>query len=166
MDILRWGIPLPLAADVRANAVGLRRLGEPLIKAYCPPNFATMDAAVDAVLEEKFGPDGIYSDQALFARIFKGEFGAAYLAEASNYADDVIACVRDVCNYVYDTHGRFPAHTEAIHVPGAWIQVHHVDRTYYETHFHGGLTEAHRAHDDLWHLGASRTTRGGPDDHP
>jgi hypothetical protein len=27
-----------------------------------------------------------------------GEFGDRYLDEASNYADDVIACTRDVCN--------------------------------------------------------------------
>ena len=151
IDILRWGIPLPMAANVRASAVGLRRLGEPLIKSYCPPNFESMDAAVDAVLEEKFGPTGIYSDQTLFARIFKGEFGAQYLAEASKYADDVISCARDVSNSIYDTHGRFPAHTDAIHVPGAWIQVHHVDQPYYERYFRDGLTEAHRAHDDLWH---------------
>ena len=36
VDILRWGVPLPMAADIRANAVGLRRLGEPLIKAHVP----------------------------------------------------------------------------------------------------------------------------------
>ena len=110
-----------------------------------------MDDAVDAVLADKFGPDGIYRDEALFRRIYNGEFGDRYLDEASNYADDVIACTRDVCNYIYDTHGRFPAHAEAIHVPGAWLQVHHVEDAYYEKFFRGGLTDAHRAHDETWH---------------
>ncbi|MGB8021895.1 MAG: hypothetical protein WCF04_11755 [Candidatus Nanopelagicales bacterium] len=151
VDILRWGVPLPTHADLRAHPVGLRRLGEPLIEAMCPPNYDTMDDAVDAVLAEKFGPTGIYSDEALFKRIYKGEFGAKYLKEASNYADDVVACTRDICNYIYDTHGRFPAHTEAIHVPGAWLQVHHVEEAYYEAYFRDGLTEAHREHDRQWH---------------
>ena len=150
-DILRWGVPLPLRADIRANAVGLRRLGEPLIKAMCPPNYATMNDAVDAVIADKFGPDGIYTDEALFKRIYNGEFGARYLNEASNYADDVIACTRDICTYIYETHGRFPAHTEAIHVPGAWLQAHHVEEGYYEKFFRGGLTETHRTHDQTWH---------------
>ena len=150
-DIVRWGVPLPMAAAVRANAVGLRRLGEPLIKAMCPPNYPTMADAVDEVVAEKFGPGGIYTDVALFERIYRGEFGAKYLQEASNYSADVIACTRDVCTYIYETHGRFPAHTEAIHVPGAWLQAHHVEEGYYERFFRNGLTDAHRAHDATWH---------------
>ena len=151
VDLLRWGIPLPLFADLRADAVGLRRMGEPLIKAMCPPNYATMNDAVDAVVEGKFGPDGIYTDEALFARIYRGDFGRRYLSEASDYAADVIACTRDICTYIYQTHGRFPAHTEALHVPGVWLQAHHVEDAYYETFFREGLTEAHRGHDAAWH---------------
>ena len=151
IDVLRWGVPVPTAANIRANAVGLRRLGEPLIKAMCPPNYRSMDEAVDVVIADKFGSTGIYCDRALFQRIYKGEFGARYLSEASDYAQDVIACTRDVCNYIYDTHGRFPAHTEAIHVPGVWLQVHHVEQDYYEKFFRDGLTDAHRRHDSAWH---------------
>ena len=43
----------------------------------CPPNYATMADAVDAVMAEKFGPRGIYADESLFARIYRGDFGAA-----------------------------------------------------------------------------------------
>jgi hypothetical protein len=78
-DLLRWHVPLPWLANLRANAVGLRFQGEHLIKAMCPPNYETMAAAVDAVVADKFGPKGIYSDEALFQRIYKGEFGAKYL---------------------------------------------------------------------------------------
>jgi hypothetical protein len=150
-DFLRWHIPLPMLANLRANAVGLRHLGEHLIKAMCPPNYPTMNDAVDAVVADKFGPNGIYSDEALFQRIYNGEFGARYLDEASNYADDVIACTRDICTYIYETHGRFPAHVEAIHVPGIWMQAHHVEEPYYDKFFRGGLTDAHRGHDQAWH---------------
>jgi hypothetical protein len=153
LDVLRWHVPLPRYADLRAHPIGLRRLGEHLIKASCPPNYPSMSDAVDAVVADKFGPAGIYSDQALFARIYKGEFGKRYLAEASSYADDVVECTRDICNYIYDTHGRFPAHVEAIHVPGIWLQLHHVEEQYYEQFFCNGLTEAHRDHDAAWHSG-------------
>ncbi|MGH8965968.1 MAG: hypothetical protein ACRDXB_11670, partial [Actinomycetes bacterium] len=152
-DLLRWHVPLPFSrfAQLRANAVGLRYQNEHLIKAMCPPNYDSMGHAVDAVIADKFGPDGIYTDEALFERIYKGEFGAKYLAEASDYTADVIACTRDICTYIYETHGRFPAHTEAIHVPGVWLQTHHLEKEYYDRFFHGGLTAAHRAHDHDWH---------------
>ena len=82
-DIVRWQVPLPKYAYLRDAAVGLRHQGEYLIKAMCPPNYPTMADAVDAVVAEKFGPRGIYSDEGLFARIYRGEFGAQYLRQAS-----------------------------------------------------------------------------------
>ncbi len=151
VDLLRWHVPLPRYADLRATTVGLRHRGEHLIKAMCPPNYDSMAAAVDAVVADKFGPGGVYRDEALFARIFRGEFGSAYLAEASDYSADVIACTRDICTYIYETHGRFPAHCDTIHVPGVWLQTHHLEDGYYERYFRHGLSEAHLQHDQRWH---------------
>ena len=151
MDLLRWHVPLPFFASLRAHPVGLRWKGESLIRSMCPPNYPTMAEAVRVVIDDKFGPNGIYSDEALFKRIYKGDFGARYLKEASNYADDVIACCTDICTYIYETHGRFPAHCEAIHVPGVWLQAHHLEDPYYERFFENGLTAAHRSHDRSWH---------------
>jgi hypothetical protein len=150
-DAVRWHVLLPWHAALRANAIGLRHTGEHLIKAACPPHYETMRDAVHAVAEQKFGPNGIYSDRALFDRIYKGDFGSRYLNEASDYAADVIECTADICTYIHQTHGRFPAHCEAIHMPGVWLQAHHVDEPYYERFFRDGLTEAHRAHDHRWH---------------
>jgi hypothetical protein len=152
-DILGWHVPLPRFADLRAHPVALRHDGEYLIKAKCPPNYQSMNQAIDAVVAEKFGPDGIYNDRELFARIYKDDYGDRYLNEARVYTPEVIDCVRDVCNYIYDTHGRFPAHCEAIHVPGIWLQVHHVEEPYYDQFFRNGLTDAQRRHTDLWHAG-------------
>jgi hypothetical protein len=150
-DILRWQVPGRRYANLRTTFVGLRHNGEHLIKAMCPPNYATMSDAVDAVVADKFGPHGIYTDEALFRRIYRGDFGAQYLHQASNYSTDVIACTRDICTYIYQTHGRFPAHCDTIHVPGVWLQVHHVENAYYERFFRNGLTEAHERHDQRWH---------------
>jgi len=149
-DSFRWGTWVPKLAKTRTNPVGLRHKGEILIKGSCPPYFETMSAAVDAVIAEKFGPQGIYKDEATFARIYKDDFGKEYLREASDYSSDVIECCRDICEYIYKTHGRFPAHTDAIHVPGIWLQVHNVDIEYYDRFFRNALTDAHRAHDANW----------------
>jgi hypothetical protein len=151
LDVMRWHVPLPKYANLRAHPVGLKVGGEFLIKGKCPPYYASMTEAVDSVVAAKFGPGGLYTDRKLFARIYKDRFGDVYLDEAAQYSQDVIACVRDICNYIHDTHGRFPAHCDAIHVPGVWLQVHHVEIEYYERFFRNGLTAAHRAHDDSWH---------------
>jgi hypothetical protein len=110
-----------------------------------------MDEAIDMVVADKFGPDGVYNDRELFQRIYKDDFGDRYLNEARVYSSDVIQCVRDVCNYIHDTHRRFPAHCEAIHVPGVWLQVHHLEIPYYDRFFRNGLSDAQRRHDALWH---------------
>jgi hypothetical protein len=151
VDLLRWQIPLPKYANLRSNAVGLRHKGEHLIKGSCPPYYDTMAEAVDAVVATKFGPKGIYSDTTTFDKIYKGTYGETYLKDASVYSQDVIDCTRDICTYIYETHGRFPAHVETIHAPGIWLQVHHVEQDYYDTFFQNGLTEAHRDHDHAWH---------------
>lgn len=157
LDVLRWQVPLPGYADLRAQPIGLTVGGEQLVAAACPPNHRSMSHAVDDIIRRKFEPGGIYEDRALFSRIYKGEFGDRYLAEAGEYDPRVIECARDVCEYIHSTHRRFPAHTDAIHVPGIWLQVHHPETEYYEKYFRHGLTGAHREHDRNWHAG----TRGG-----
>jgi len=151
MDILRWHVPLPRYANLRAHPVGLKVNGEYLIKAKSPPYYKSMKEAVAEVMAGKFGPEGIYKDSELFAKIYKEKFGDTYLKEAAEYGPDVIECVADICQYILDTHGRFPAHCDAIHVPGVWMQVHHPDIEYYDRYFKNALTRAHRSHGDLWH---------------
>ena len=151
MDILRWQVPLPRYADLRSNPIGLRFKGEHLIKGMSPPYYGSMADAVAAVVEEKFGKDGLFNDQALFAQIYKEDYGRRYLAEAAVYNADVIGCTRDICTYIHETHGRFPAHCDAIHVPGVWLQAHHVEIDYYDRFFRNGLTDTHRGHHGAWH---------------
>ncbi|MGW5243488.1 hypothetical protein ACWEQN_06380 [Streptomyces sp. NPDC004129] len=150
-DIWRWQVPLPRYATLRAHPVGLNSPdGEPLIAAACPPAHASMADAVTAVVRSKFGPDGIYTDKDVFTRIYKDDYGQRYLAEAREYDERVVDCARDICTYIHTTHGRFPAHTDALHVPGIWLQAHHVEDEYYERYFRHGLTDAHRRHAELW----------------
>jgi hypothetical protein len=109
-----------------------------------------MSQAVDDVMKAKFGDGGIYRDAATFKRIYKDNFGESYLKEASDYASDVIECTRDICTYIYETHGRFPAHVDTIHAPGIWLQVHKLELEYYDRYFQNALTDAHRANDQNW----------------
>ena len=151
LDILRWQVPLPKYANLRAHPVGLKAGGDYVIKAKCPPYYASMSDAVDAVVQAKFGTGGTYQDEATFARIYKGDYGARYLKEANQYSDDVIACVRDICDYIHHTHGRFPAHCDALYAPRIWIQLHHPAIPYSDTFFQNGLTTAQRGHAACWH---------------
>ncbi len=150
-DLLRWHIPLPKYATARSHPVGLRVGGEHLIKAACPPNHPSMAAAVEAVVQAKFGPGGVYTDTATFTRIYKDDYGKRYLAEASEYDQRVIDCARDICEYIHATHGRFPAHADAIHVPGIWLQTHHIEVEYYKRFFARGTTDSHERHATRWH---------------
>ena len=150
-DFFRWQtLPISAMKHLRAHAVGLRHHGEHLIKAKCPPNYPSMNDAVDAVLEGKFGAHGIYKDSEIFKKIYREDFGDRYLAEAAEYNEEVIACCRAICEYIHATHGRFPAHCEAIHAPGIWLQAHHVDKDYYDRFFKQGMTRRQRDHDALW----------------
>jgi hypothetical protein len=155
LDILRWQVPLPKYTNLRAHPVGLKAGADYAIRAMCPPYYPTMSAAVDEVVRLKFGQGGVYQDAATFDQIYKGDYGDRYRAEASAYSSDVIDCVRDICEYIHSTHGRFPAHVDALYAPGVWLQVHHPDLDYYDRFFQDGLTEQHRAHERIWHAASS-----------
>jgi hypothetical protein len=144
LDFFRWGT---IHTEARTHWVGL----SPHIKGMCPPYYKTMADAVQAVVDAKYGPGGTYDDAAYFRKIFRDDRGARYLKEVPHYRDEVIACTKDICSYIYERHGRFPAHCEAMFAPGVWLQAHHLDLTYYDTLFDGGYTETQREHQRRWH---------------
>ncbi|MEP3890957.1 MAG: hypothetical protein ABJN69_10850 [Hellea sp.] len=136
----------------RANPVGLTGI----IEGLCPPYHSNMDAAVDALLELKYGEKGAYKDTDYFETIFKADGGKRYLEEVPHYNKQVEIVCKDVCNWIYDTHGRFPAHVDAMFVPGIWLQAHHLDLDYYDHLFKTGkgvgYSQTQKQHEDLWHV--------------
>jgi hypothetical protein len=144
LDLLRWGTFLTAP---RSHPIGL----DGFIEGMCPPYYTTMADAVQAVVDTKYGSQGIYKNQVYFGRIFKDDRGQRYIDEVPRYKDEVIECVQDVCTYIYETHGRFPAHVDAIYVPGVWLQAHHLDLEYYDALFNNGYTPTQREHQRLWH---------------
>ncbi len=50
LDLLRWHVPLPKYANLRAHPISLKAGDEFLIKAKCPPNYGSMSDAVSSWL--------------------------------------------------------------------------------------------------------------------
>jgi hypothetical protein len=147
LELLRWGSVLSM---IRANPVGL----DGVFEAMCPPYYPDMSAAVDAVVAEK---RRLYADRAFFDRAFKTQ-GDRFCEEVPFYKPEVIECTKDICNYIIETHGRFPAHVDAMYVPGVWLQAHHLDLAYYDQLFREGYTETQARHQERWH--GTRETGG------
>jgi hypothetical protein len=142
--LLRYLTPLP---TWRANPVGL----DGVLEGYCPPYYNSMAEAVDALLKTKYSTGGVYGDTKIFDKVFKPGLAERYLEEVPHYSEEVIACTKDICTYIYETYGRFPAHVDAIFVPGIWVQAHHLDLEYYDRFYEVGYTEAQANHQHLWH---------------
>lgn len=152
----RWTVPdrSPLPdADLKAfgHAVGL----DGLIQGFCPPYYPSMSAAVDAWLQLKFEPGkGIYQNRAVLGQVFRPGLADRYIDECPPFSPESIECVKDICESIYSTHGRFPPPLtvmDAMHSPGIWFQAHHLDLGYYDATFQDGYSETQRDHDCDWH---------------
>jgi hypothetical protein len=76
---------------------------------------------------------------------------ANYLGSIAEISNEGIACVKAVCNYVYETYGRFPGNVDTMHL--MWfMQVHHLDPDFYDKFFHAGVCGcSHATHMATWH---------------
>jgi hypothetical protein len=130
--------------------VGLEREGVPLIMPFCPPYYPTMEAAVRAVVDMKFGKQGS----------FRGSAGrsawndpAAVAAAAPAHSEANIAAVIAYCEYIYGRYGRFPAYYAPMHT-GLGFQSNHIDLEFYAKHYRPeAVSETHRNHAKAWHAG-------------
>lgn len=140
----RWPpLPAPLP-----NYVGL----DGFLEGLCPPYVKSMDEAVDKVLAAKVGPEGAYSDKEIFSRPYaKPEYASEYLSLKQPHPADAIAYTKEICNYIYDTYGRFPAHVNAWYTPGIWVQFSHLEIEYYEKYARPEQWRRQAAHDGIWH---------------
>ena len=140
----RWPpLPIPLA-----NPIGI----DGVLESLTPPYVKSMDEAVDRVIEEKYGPLGTYGDNATFDRAYKkSEYGDEYLKMAGTRpSKEAVEYAKEICNYIWKTYGRFPAHVNAFHVPGVWIQFSHLEMEYYEKYFDPDLYHRQADHYQIW----------------
>lgn len=117
--------------DIDINfPVALQKDGRYLMKPYCVPNYATMREAVEAVVERKFGEDGVYGAKIALSG-FKNKREFSERVRALRPAPEVINASVDYCSYVQETYGRVPAYANAI-TTQLGVQVAHVDPDFYE----------------------------------
>lgn len=131
--------PIPLA-----NPIGL----DGVFEACCPPYYPSMDAAVDAVLATLTRQQQPALDEAAMP----------YLASPSEHregtaeiTEEGIACTKAICNYIYNSYGRFPGNVDAMHL--MWLmQAHHLDTDFYDRFFRASTYgPSHAAHMAKWH---------------
>lgn len=130
----RWPVP---------NPTGLPGVFE----GHAPPHFPDMRAAVEHVVERKFGPGGPFNASTPGA----WKDSARVRGSARRHDERFIDCVSTMAQYVLDRFGRFPAT-----VPTMWTQVylqaHHLDLEFYDAHFRpGAYLATHARHMERWH---------------
>jgi len=134
----------------RIVAVGPAEFGNPIgldgvLEARCPPYYANMDAAVESVLAPRLHKEK--PTTAVPHLVSEPEYRAGTIT----ISDEGLACTKAICNYVYETYGRFPGGTDAMHL--MWfIQAHHIDTDFYDRFYApGGYGPTHASHMATWH---------------
>lgn len=141
-----WGASPPPPPSWLPNPVGIPGV----LEGNTPPFVSSMDAAVDAVLEAKYGPGGAY-DPSLLARGYADPKSAGtFVEQGARYDAKAVAYVKETCNYIFDTYGRFPAHVDAFYAPGTWLQVSHPELEYYERTVPPAMIARQQAHAKMW----------------
>jgi hypothetical protein len=114
-------IPYPLG-------LGLEHDHRVLLQPFCPPYYKSMEAAVRAFVESKFGAHGSYRDGAKQSTWREPESCAAKIPVPSAPAvDDTVS----YCDYVLKRYGRFPAYTASFRTI-IGFQVCRVDVDFYD----------------------------------
>jgi len=130
----RWPYP---------NPTGL----EGVMEGFCPPHYADMRAAVDAVCQRKFGPGGPFHPDT--PGPWKDSRKVRSAAEV--HSERFRQCVAHQAQYVYDTFGKFPATVPSIFAM-MYLQAHHLDPDFYDEFYKpGAYLKTHAAHMACWH---------------
>ena len=137
----RFATPKIQGDSGNPNPVAVGR--DDLFQAFCPPYYEDMGEAVEAFNDMK------WTNWESHKLPYKDPTGV--LGEIERPSRDEIQVVKDICNYVYDTYGRFPAFSDPMFLR-FMVQAHHLDLDFYDKYYPpGAYTEAHRNHFRNWH---------------
>jgi hypothetical protein len=149
--LLAWLARL-LSKDPEVSlGVGLESAdGTPLLTPFCPPWFPSMEAAVRAVVDLKFGPSGV----------FRGGVGASAWRDPETIAqaaqppsEAAVDAAIAYCDYVHRRYGRFPAYPPPFRTILGY-QTGHLDLDFYDRHYRPeALSDTQREHMGRWHGG-------------
>ncbi|MBB6242913.1 hypothetical protein [Rhodanobacter sp. MP1X3] len=132
----RWALP---------NPTGL----EGVFTTLTPPHYPDMHAALDALIERKYGTGGPFHPDT------PGPWSDSPGVRASAQVHDARfrACVALQAQYAYDTFGKFPATIPSTYIL-MYLQAHHLDLDFYDRKFTpGAYLATHAEHLQRWHAG-------------
>jgi hypothetical protein len=130
----RWPYP---------NPTGLKGVME----GFCPPHFANMRDAVEAVCRRKFGPGGPFHPETPGPWKDSPKVRSA----AQVHSEEFRECVAMQAQYILDTFGKFPGTVPSIFLI-TYLQAHHLDLEFYDQFFKpGAYLKTHAEHMARWH---------------
>ena len=131
------------------NAVGL----DGYFEGFCPPYYKTMADAVDAAVRDMGESLDEWERRGMVLphTITNAEFQKG----VPGVSEEGVACVKDICTYIYETYGKFPAFNDTMHLL-YFIQAHHLDLEFYDRYFKkGAYLQTHVDHFNDWHSGTN-----------
>ena len=108
--------------------VGLERDGEVLLKPFCPPYYNSMADAVRAVVEIKYGANGIFRSAGHGSAWTKHD---SVVNEVPRVSEAAIAATIAYCEYLWQRYGRFPVYMPPYRTV-LGFQACHLDVEFYE----------------------------------
>jgi hypothetical protein len=130
----RWSVPNPTGR-------------EGIFEAFCPPHYPDMHAAVEALVERKFGKGGPHNAST------PGAWTESALVRSSAQMHDerFRECVATQAQYLFDSFGKFPATVPSLMILN-YLQAHHLDLDFYDQKLRpGSYLETHKRHMETWH---------------
>ena len=128
-------------------ATGLQHEGEFLLKAYCPPNFQNMEAAVREFVDYKFGTNGVWRTRTGNTSWKAPERSSRQIKPPSESA---VQATIAYCRYIERKYGRFPAYPAPFRTVIGY-QATHIDVEFYDHFFHpDAITDTQRERFKLW----------------
>jgi hypothetical protein len=122
---------------------------EGVMEAFCPPHYADMRAAVDAVVDRKFGPGGPFHS----GTPGPWKDSRKVRSAARPHDEEFRECVALQAQYVFDTFGKFPGTLPSLFVH-TYLQAHHLDLEFYDRFYEAGAyLRTHAEHMQRWHGG-------------
>lgn len=118
-----------------------------IMEGFCPPHFANMRDAVEAVCDRKFGPGGPFNKKT--PGPWKNSEAVRSAAQFHN--ETFRRCVALQAQYIFDCFGKFPGTVPSIFCI-MYLQAHHLDLDFYDKFYHkGAYLRTHADHLRNWH---------------
>jgi hypothetical protein len=108
--------------------VGLEQGNQVLLQPFCPPYYKSMEDAIRAFLQTKFGENGTYRRG---TRRSAWSDSASYAAKIPAPSAEAVKATVAYCDYVLGRYGRFPAYTAPFRTV-IGFQVCRVDVDFYD----------------------------------